>query len=353
MDCQDFEDRLQDLLAGGLGAPGLHAVEEHAAQCSTCGELLAIARGNLELLSARAPGLPTPEATPDITSAVLARTSGPACQRAQEDLCSLVDGALRGIDAELVSLHLERCARCRVLGDTLAWLAPELCALAVLEPDARFATGVLQATAGLCRRRLSRRAALAGWWDRLVQRPRFAWEVAYAGTLVVALLCGTPHSPFRGAPARALAAVQLDPVQAYRAAAQEVGAIRNDASAAGGRFWGAVSDPVRLRVRAMNAGFASRHQPLALAVADLRLHCRELLHAVRRGDLVHSSLLLNQVGRDLERVWQSRRRTTPAGTTGRGAAADVATAPRGSGAAGADRIRPGGSAPNPAGRRDV
>jgi hypothetical protein len=66
--------------------------------------------------------------------------------------------------------------------------------MALLQPDASFAADVLKATS-------ARPAAGSGgtsvtgvrkWWCSMMQRPRFAWEAAYVGALLVLIALGNP-----------------------------------------------------------------------------------------------------------------------------------------------------------------
>ncbi len=91
----------------------------------------------------------TPADAPDLTAAVLARTSGPACGRAGSLLASFADGAPALGDAQLLHAHLDRCPDCRALAATLAWLTPELRAMAEVEPDPAFLADAMAATARL------------------------------------------------------------------------------------------------------------------------------------------------------------------------------------------------------------
>ena len=94
-------------------------------------------------------------------------------------------------------------------------LARDLLGPAEREPTAGFAEDVLRAT--------SRRPP-ARWGERLrslVARPRFAWEVAYAGTLLIVLAAGVPSvARLDAAPRAALAGVATRVEVSGREAAQ-------------------------------------------------------------------------------------------------------------------------------------
>ena len=182
MDCRDFEDRLDVFEAGLLPSEDQAGAWEHVRACLRCRTLLALVRGESNVLE--------PEAGNDLALAILHRTSGAACLEAVERLCDCVDGALGTDDQEIVLLHLAHCPECGSLAETLVELSRNLPDMAALEPDAQFTGDVLRATAGV---RWNRpRFDLQAWWNRLMCRPRFAWEVAYLGTLLILLALGNP-----------------------------------------------------------------------------------------------------------------------------------------------------------------
>ena len=139
----------------------------------------------------------------------------------------------------------------------------------------------------------------------MLARPRFAWEVAYVGTLVLVLLCGTSYSPFREVPPRALAVVQIDPAVAYRAASGRLVEARAQVTSAGSRAWRSASDPLEARIDAAKSRFAAEHPDMADGLSSLGRDGAELIRAATHGDFLRSSLLVNQVGGDLKRIWQA------------------------------------------------
>jgi hypothetical protein len=131
---------------------------------------------------------------------VLARTSG-GCGRVRELLAGRPDTALADIDAHLVGGHLAGCAACSEMAVVLDAARLELASLAMLEPGPGFVEGVLERT--------SRRAAQPtltdrwrGVWERLVSRPRLAWEVAYVATLCWLVFFGPSVSALEWTTAR-------------------------------------------------------------------------------------------------------------------------------------------------------
>lgn len=142
-----------------------------------------------------------------MTAAVLAQTTGPACQRALTLVGGQPDEALDAQTAALVVGHLEHCAECRAIERTLTEARAVLATLAEIEPDADFTAHVVAATSGrrVSARRpmwtsLSRRWAWAGAlrerttsaWERVLARPRLSLELAYLATVLVVIVIGNP-----------------------------------------------------------------------------------------------------------------------------------------------------------------
>lgn len=119
-----------------------------------------------------------PGASPELTRAILARTSGDPCLRLQGLACDFVDGTLEAEQASLVRLHLGHCDACSALVGTLAGLRHDLSAMAQLDPGPWFTQAVLRATR---HQPIRQSADLRGLWWRLMHRPRIALETAYLG----------------------------------------------------------------------------------------------------------------------------------------------------------------------------
>lgn len=134
--------------------------------------------------------------TPDIpddrfVADVLARTSGAVCVQARRLAGGAADEPLGAADQALLAEHLRHCAACRAVTQTLVSLASTLPVLADEAPGPDFADVVLAATS---RRRRERRwhERWRDRWTAAAARPRFAWEVAYALTIVLVVLVGDP-----------------------------------------------------------------------------------------------------------------------------------------------------------------
>ncbi len=173
MNCRFIEDHLEEILAGDISPATMLMVKNHLAECNTCRQLIGIAECRLN---------PWPDdAAPDLTREVLEKTSGATCERARTQLCDWLDRRLEQEDGELLGFHLEHCAACRNLTATLRELKDDLPTMAEVTPDPDFCLSVLKATVA----QQSRRIRAVKWWETLFQRPRFAWEAAYLGTLVI------------------------------------------------------------------------------------------------------------------------------------------------------------------------
>lgn len=208
--CDDILTRLSAYIAGGLSAARRREIDEHLRGCADC-------RALRDLLATE-PAAPPVDLTPEI----LDRTSGPACASAQERLCDHVDGSLDEVDEALLLAHREGCAPCDALARTLARLSAELPKLARLPLDDRFVDEVLARTS-------SRRLPAARWtdritqrWERLLLRPRIAWEMAYVASMLLLLLFGAPSSPLSGVPGEMIELARINPVQELKEPAAQL-----------------------------------------------------------------------------------------------------------------------------------
>lgn len=109
---------------------------------------------------------------PDLTRAILGRTSGSPCARLRHLACDLVDGALAPDEAALAQGHLDHCPACSALVSALRASASLLPTLAEADPGPGFTARALRATSLLP-------VPAPSGWARLLQRPRIALELAY------------------------------------------------------------------------------------------------------------------------------------------------------------------------------
>jgi hypothetical protein len=171
---------------------------------------------------------------------VLERTSGSPCERARALLSQRADAPLAAGDGDLLRMHLEGCAGCRAMAVVMDALRVALPALAEMEPDEEFTAEVLARTADLVAARQAERAAAGamavpqregrpvarvtarsrarGWWRRQVARPRFAWELAYAATLLLFLGARIAGAPLPDLISGTLQGRDANPVQLAKAA---------------------------------------------------------------------------------------------------------------------------------------
>lgn len=214
MDCRDLIARLDDLIAGQLRPSERREAEEHLAACSECRDV--------ETLIAAGADERGIEPPPGLLEGVLSRTSGDTCRSAHRLLCDHVDGTLESVDDELLRLHMNDCAGCAGLALALARMTTDLPVLAELQPDERLLADVLARTTRRVKFTIGWAARLMEGWQRLVQRPRLAFEGGYLGLIIMVLLFGIPTSPLAGVPQRALGLVRSNPVAGLRDAGEEV-----------------------------------------------------------------------------------------------------------------------------------
>lgn len=246
---------------------------------------------------------------------VLARTSGPACDRASRQLSNLMSGDLADMDRKLVQAHLEHCDPCRSLAVTLGWLEPLLPEMAEIDPGPAFTARILGSTSG-------RSPAIApfpavptgpaglmdrvgGWWDRQILRPGFAAQLAYAATVVLVLLTSVPGAPLKGVPGKALEIVQAGPV-----AAPVIGPALDQASGwVGTRADDAVTTArarVTRRVQKTESSLGQRSQRTVGGRRVLGIHVKEMINKAGDGKLGEASyelLAALKAGRTIWNEW--------------------------------------------------
>ncbi len=310
MDCREFEILLDEFLSGRLDPATRRRAGAHLDSCPACRELVeAVASPAGDLASA---------VFPDQTDAILARTSGSACQRARQLIPARIDGALADPDDTLLREHLEHCGRCAALAGALAWTTPVLEELGDLDPGIDFTSAVVVATAGMREApeasidRLTRWAdAIGERWRRMTARPRFTFEAAYAGTLMLILLFGTPVSPLKDAPPKALAAVQAGPTSVLT--------IDNLQRSLPGRIyflgqatWHSAAGGVATLAGDAHGDLGVRRERTRPAFDALKQDGSVLIDAVQAGDLVMASSALDDVRRGLAETWRAWWRGTGA-----------------------------------------
>ncbi len=196
MNCAAFERRLERYQAGTLPETERRETDQHLYHCPAC-------RGLLETLqlSERHIG------EVDLSQAVLSRTSGSTCRRCRVLLGDLLDGQLDAVGSELVLSHLGSCRTCGSLFRVMSEMTEVLPQMQEVTPDPSFLPDVLRSIRAL-RRDGSGLSRVLDFFRGLAQRPRFSWEAAYLGALLVFGLFGTPFSPVHDASSRFLATLQ-------------------------------------------------------------------------------------------------------------------------------------------------
>jgi hypothetical protein len=184
-ECLWLAPRLTDWARGDLSGAESPRVERHLAACDACRE----AALDAALATHRV------EPPADLLPAILAGTSGPACQRAETLLADPTDRILATVEAELLRGHLEHCEACLGLSHALRRMEAELPILATADPGPGFTAAVLGVVRRLGLVKGARREAPRGFWAGLMSRPRIAWETACAGTLILGSLAGPGSTP--------------------------------------------------------------------------------------------------------------------------------------------------------------
>lgn len=212
VDCAGFLETLEGFLEGKLAGAERRAAERHLDRCPSCREIERLARS----------GPPVIDPPADLAGSVLELTSGSPCARAESLLCDYVDGRAEKIDAELIRLHVGSCPDCAALSRVLARMSQELPSLAEIAPDPGFLRDVMRATLPVHARLAQRLGRWRDAWQGLLQRPRIAWEGAYLGTFVLALVFGAPGSPLAAVPQKALELARANPVRELKAPVVEI-----------------------------------------------------------------------------------------------------------------------------------
>jgi len=150
------------------------------------------------------PLLSGPAAPSDLTVAILAQTSGPACDRLHRLACDFVDELLPAEDRELASLHLEHCPPCQGLVAGLHVTLRVLPGFAQVDPGAAFTASLLLRTRSPLPLILPPPDRFLAGWANLMRRPRAALEAAYLATAAGFILTQIPLPGSAGSAGSAL-----------------------------------------------------------------------------------------------------------------------------------------------------
>ena len=288
MDCLHFTNRIEALVDGAMPEDERLRAAAHAAGCPDCRALLA------SMQEAFAPEIAAPG---DLTGAILAQTSGPACGQAQALLGDLIDGALDAADQDLCAAHLRHCPACTAILTALVRLAEDLPSFAALPPDPPLVNDILVLTRPGRPWRTVFRERMRETGFRLLARPRIAWEAGCVAALLVWLICGASWSPLHGTAVAAQALVERGAAGAQAAGARSVAAL--DRTVAALR-----EETVRVAAGGANevsgrlSGLSSWRRRAASAAPELDRHWRQFLQAVRDRDLFGGVEALHSIGRD-------------------------------------------------------
>ncbi len=287
LDCRQWDALLDDWRDGRLDAATADACRIHADGCHRCREILDLLDGDLPVFTD----------APDLTADILSATSGSACDRARDLIGASPDGETAPADAALLAAHLEHCTDCAEVAEIVAWAVPAVAELAEPEPAEAFTYDVLRATSQARRSRRSGSIGRMGqrigaWWDEQVRRPNFAWEIAFVATVLAVAVFGTPVSPGREAPRRALEVVRAGPDWVI---------------ARGGEAVAAFAD---LMVD-LKEGMDDRRDRTAPDRADLQRHGLELGGALLDADRDAAAEELGRIRNDIDRIWEEWRNGDP------------------------------------------
>jgi hypothetical protein len=258
MNCVRFARILADYHEGKLSAEERAAAEEHLDECHSCQKLLEVTTGSVDILPE--------EMREGLTLSILNCTSGgPVCPRVESSLWEFVDGAQSSEESQLIALHLDHCAGCGAMAADLAAIQAVLPEMAEIDPGETFTREVVRITSGKRAYRPDLPTRLEGWWNRMVQRPRFALEAAYVCTVLL-IFALSPFLPFREL------ALQTIPSKALYPSAKYIASIWMDAKA-----------PLSIQAQKVASAAASSNRAVS---GTLNLLAKNTAHA--------SSSLLNE-----------------------------------------------------------
>ena len=283
MHCHQWDALLDDWRDGRLDATAAEACRLHTTACGRCADVLALFED--ELL--------TEHDGVDLADGILARTSGSACGLARRHLGSRPDGDLDPGTTSLLEAHLEHCSDCAALDDILVWAVPAVAELGQVELDPAFTFDVLRATSSARARRRSGavqrlRERFVGWWENQFTRPGFAWEAAFVATVIAVIVVGTPGSPARNTPRKALNAGQASPTWMLDQAETVVGTVAGT-------------------IDGLKTDIDQRRDRTAPNRADLRRHTGNLSEAVVDIDSKAAKVEIARIRRDIDELWETWR----------------------------------------------
>jgi hypothetical protein len=203
MNCARFARILADYHEGKVAPDEEAMAKVHLEKCPSCRKLQEVAYGGVDILPA--------EMREGLTLSILEKTSGgPACPRVESSLWEYVLGQQAPGESQLIALHLNHCTRCSSIAAAIESIQEELPALAEIDPGESFTHEVVRVTSGPHPYRPDLLVRFGAWWNRMVQRPRFALESAYVCTMLL-LFVFSPLLPFRHLALQTIPSKAIDP----------------------------------------------------------------------------------------------------------------------------------------------
>lgn len=285
MDCATFNEKVADYLQGTLRPEEREAAKRHLSFCTRCRRLLDVVQGEMDFLSK--------ESGESLTRSILERTSGSACRRARQTLCDFVDHLLPADDAEILSSHLDHCPDCGALAGALKELAAQLPEMAELEPGPDFTRAVLALTSEKPAPYKSLAGSVQKLWNRLVQRPRFAWEAAYAGTLMLIAVFGTPVLAVRDSASGTSPGLQSQIAEKFMAVPRMVS-----------EDWLPSGEKVREITESVSRGVSSGGETLQSSVRDLRDRGAKVWNSTAKKKIDAAAGTISRVPVQLQQIWK-------------------------------------------------
>jgi anti-sigma factor RsiW len=286
MNCIRFAGMLADYQEGALSVDERSAVEEHLENCSSCRQLQEVAVGSVDIL---------PEEMRDgLTRSILDRTSGGSvCPGVESALWEFAGGQQTPEAAHLIALHLDHCAGCASMAADLASIQDVLPEMAEIDPGESFTRTVILATSGRRAHPPDGRTRFLGWWNRMVQRPRFALESAYVCTVML-LFFLSPFLPFRDIVLRTI------PSKAIYPSAQNIVSI-----------WTDTKIPVSLQASKLAYAAVSGNRAVSATLGGLAERCARVSSAALNKSIQIVGSWPRKEGADLAEFWNRLSRWIP------------------------------------------
>jgi hypothetical protein len=209
MNCARFARILADYHEGKVAPEQEAMAKAHLEKCPSCRKLQEVTYGGVDILP--------PEMREDLTLSILEKTSGgPVCPRVESSLWEFVLGQEAAEETQLIALHLDHCTRCSLIAEAIESIQEDLPALAEIDPGETFTHEMVRVTSGRRPYRPDLRVRFGAWWNRMVQRPRFALESAYICTMLL-LFVLSPFLPFRHVVLHTIPSNAINPSARYAA----------------------------------------------------------------------------------------------------------------------------------------